>query len=111
MMTRELLLQEMARSEADEERTYKDLTLALFRDLQAPLKTLYDEMSAATAHLTALTPRAIQNNPRIIKILRYCLAPAISQMRLGQIIEMDSTEGFEERRMQPTEEQASRLVR
>ena len=43
MMTRELLLREMARSETDEERIYKELTLGLFRELQEPLKRLYDE--------------------------------------------------------------------
>lgn len=110
MMTRELLLREMARSEANEERTYKDLTLSLFRELQAPLKALYDEMVSATAQLIAITPRAIQEKPKAIKILRYCLAPVISQMRLGQIIELDSTEGFEEKGVRPSDEQAARLA-
>jgi hypothetical protein len=111
MMTKELLLGEMARSEADEERTYRDLTLALFRGLQAPLKALYDKMASATSQLTSITPVAIQSTPKIIKILRYCLAPVISQMRLGQIIDLDSTEGFEEKGVRPTDEQADRLVR
>lgn len=110
MLTRELLLQEMARSEANEERIYKELTLALFRELQTPLKTLYDEMAVATAQLTSLSAEAIQTCPRIVKILRYCLAPVISQMRLGQIIEMDSTEPFEEKGSRPTPEQAARLT-
>jgi hypothetical protein len=111
MMTRELLLEEMARSEANEGRTYKDLTITLFRDLQAPLKALYDEMAKATSQLTAITPQAIQDKPKTIKILRYCLAPVISQMRLGQILELDSTEGFEEKGGRPTDEQAYRLAR
>jgi hypothetical protein len=111
MMTREFLLREMRRSEADEERTYKELTLGLFRELQGPLKRLYDEAVAATADFASLTPRAVQDNPKIVKILRYCLAPVISQMRLGQIVELDSTEGFEERGERPTDAQAVCLVR
>lgn len=111
MMTRELLLREMRRSEAEEEGIYKQLTLTLFRELQEPLKRLYDEMAAATSQLTELTPRVVQEHPRIIKVLRYCLAPTISQMRLGQIIELDSTEGFEEKNIRPGDQQASRLVR
>jgi hypothetical protein len=110
MMTREFLLREMRRSEADEERTYKELTLGLFRELQAPLKRLYDEAVAATADFMALTPQAVQDNPKIVKVLRYCLAPVISQMRLGQILELDSTEGFEERAERPTDAQAARLA-
>ncbi len=38
MMTRAFLRQEMATSEANEEQTYKALTLALFREIQEPLK-------------------------------------------------------------------------
>lgn len=109
MMTREMLLNEMRVSEVAEEQTYKELTLRIFQQLQAPLKALYDEMVAATAHLTALTPDAVKKHPRTIKILRYCLAPVISQLRLGQILELD-TKPFEVQGKEPTDEQASRLA-
>jgi len=74
------------------------------------LKTLYDEMAKATAHLTNITPSVLQKSPRVIKILRYCLAPVISQMRLGQLIEVDSTESFEERGIPPADVPAARLA-
>jgi hypothetical protein len=110
VLTRELLLREMSVSERNEEQIYRDLTLRLFRELQGPLKGLYDRMAEVTGHLTALTPQALQDYPRIIKVLRYCLAPVISQMRLGQMIEIGSTEGFEEKGNRPTDAQADRLA-
>jgi hypothetical protein len=110
MLTRELLRAEMKRSEEYEGQTYKKLTLSLFRGLQEPSRKLYDAMANATAQLTKLTPDAIRKSPAIIKILRYCLAPVVSQMRLGQIIEIGSTEPFEEQGVSPTEPQAQKLI-
>jgi hypothetical protein len=111
MMTRDLLREEMAISEANEEQTYKTLTLALFRDIQEPLKQLYDQTVSATINFTSITPDAIKASPKTIKTLRYCLAPVISQMRLGQLIGLDTTEGFEEQGLVPNDEQADRLAR
>lgn len=109
-MTREFLRAELDRSERGEAKTYKDLTLKLFRELQAPLKALYDETVKVTDSLTKLTADILQSHPRVIKILRYCLAPVVSQMRLGQLIDADSTEAFEEQGVRPTSDQAERLA-
>ena len=111
MMTRDRLRREMEVSEANEEKTYKHFTLALFSGIQEPLKNLYDQTLAATKNFTSITSDIIRANPKTIKTLRYCLAPVISQMRLGQIIELSTTEAFEERGGVPTEQQAERLAR
>src|SRR5581483_1976148 len=95
MLTREILRQEMARSEELEAQVYRLLTSTLYQSLQAPLKDLYDRTFAATDLLTVLTGNVIRGDPPIIKILRYCLAPTVSQMRLGQIIDLSTTADFE----------------
>jgi hypothetical protein len=111
MLTRKHLLEVMQASEAAEERIYRETTTALFRELQEPLKILYDQAVQATSHFLSITPEIIQANPRIIKILRYCLSPVISQMRLGQMIGLGTTEVFEEQGRSPDSEQAQVLAR
>jgi len=111
MMTRDLLSQQMAISEVNEAETYKSLTLDLFREIQEPLKLLYDQTVTASKNFTSITREALRFDPRIVKTLRYCLAPVISQMRLGQLIGLGTTESFEEQGAIPTDEQADRLAR
>ncbi len=111
MMTRDKLLNEMARSAIDEEKIYMSLTLSLFQELQRPNQERFDQLMQATASLTVITRQVLQVNPGLVKILRYCLAPVISQMRLGQIIGLGTTDSFEERLVTPTDEQADRLAR
>jgi hypothetical protein len=110
MMTRELLLTQMQISEAREAETYKALTLDLFREIQEPLKLLYDQTVIVSNHFASITPAILRNTPAIIKTLRYCLAPVISQMRLGQLIGLGTTESFEEKGVIPTCEQAKGLA-
>ena len=111
MLTRDLLREQMAVSEANEAQTYKTLTLEPFRDIQNPLKLLYDQAVSATRHFTFITRDALKADPKIVKTLRYCLAPVISQMRLGQLIGLGTTESFEEQGLVPTDAQADRLAR
>jgi hypothetical protein len=111
MMTLELLKSEIAKSEAEEEKTYKRLTRELFRALQEPLKALFDQTAEATQQFAEITPNVLKEAPQIIKTLRYCLAPVISQMRLGQLVGLSTTDTFEERGTIPTADQAKQLAR
>lgn len=111
MMNIKLLRSEMAKSEAEEEKTYKRLTRELFRALQEPLKVLFDQTAEATQQFTKITADVLKAAPKIIKTLRYCLAPVISQMRLGQLVGIGTTEAFEEQGTVPTADQAERLAR
>jgi hypothetical protein len=95
MRTRQQLRDAMRAGEVHEGAVYTELTQAIFRGLQHQLQSLYDEAIQATSNLTAITPNALQAAPRLIKILRYCTAPAISQMRLGQLLGIRSTDLFE----------------
>lgn len=111
MLTRGQLLEAMRASEAAEEQIYRETTTAFFRELQDPLKALYDETTRLTANLTSITPEVVRAHPRVVKVLRYCLTPVISQMRLGQLIGLGTTEGFEEQDRIPDPEQAGSLAR
>ena len=110
MMTRDLLLEQMRMSEANEEKTYLSLTRSLFDQIQNPLKLLYDDTATVTDRFTRISPEVIRANPKIIKTLRYCLAPVVSQMRLGQLIGVDTTEAFEEKGRAPTDGQVTQLA-
>ncbi len=111
MMTRDILRAEMKTSEAEEEKIYKELTVELFRELQEPLKDLFEQALTATEQFTAITAAVLKEHPKIIKTLRYCLAPTISQMRLGQLIGLSTTEAFEGQGAVPSDDQAKRLAR
>ena len=110
MLTLDRLRHEMAVSARLEEETYKALTLGLYRQLEAPLRDLYDELFAATRGFTAITAEVIRARPRTVKILRHAVVPVISQMRMGQLAGMRSTEPFEEAGLPPTTGQAEQMA-
>ncbi|MFQ5927395.1 MAG: hypothetical protein ACE5MH_08170, partial [Terriglobia bacterium] len=56
---------------------------------------LYDIAFDLTGEFRNIHARVIRKNPRIIKILRYLLLPAISQMKLGQMVGISSTASIE----------------
>jgi hypothetical protein len=111
MLTKEKFLADLLMSQQREEATYKRLTLELYKQLQEPLKSLYDEAIRATVNFTAITAETIQQHPRIIKILRYCLTPVISQMRLGQIVGVGTTRPFEVGDARPSDAVAAEVGR
>jgi hypothetical protein len=43
-----------------------------------------------------IVPKMILADSRIIKVLRYCMLPVLSQMKLGQLVGLDTTAEFEE---------------
>lgn len=62
---------------------------------------LYDLTALATKNFTNITGAAIQDDSRILKILRYCIAPSFSQMKFGQLFGLRSTSTIESRRHRP----------
>jgi hypothetical protein len=56
---------------------------------------LFDIAMQITGKFRSITPEAIRSDSRIIKILRYCVAPSISQMKFGQLFGLSSTDPFE----------------
>lgn len=83
-------------SEEIETRIFFDMSKKIFHDISKDLSDLYDIAYKLTDGFQKITPSAILGDSRIIKILRYATIPVISQMKLGQILGMDSTTSFEE---------------
>jgi hypothetical protein len=71
---------------------------------------LYDLTATATNNFTEITAEAIQGDTRILKILRYCIAPSISQMKFGQLFGLRSTASIESRRHGPGSSAARALA-
>jgi hypothetical protein len=60
---------------------------------------IYDIARTSTQDFRKITVAAIQSDSRIIKILRYAIAPSISQMKFGQFFGMGSIDQFENERL------------
>jgi hypothetical protein len=56
---------------------------------------IYDIAFELTKGFSSITADSIIQDSRIIKILRYSIAPTISQMKFGQLFDLNSTEKFE----------------
>ena len=61
----------------------------------------FDIALGLTDSFSKITPEAILADSRIIKILRYILAPSISQMKFGQFFGLNSIERYENHKLLP----------
>lgn len=61
----------------------------------------YDIAAALTNNFRDITEDSILRDSRIIKILRYAIAPSISQMKFGQFFGASSIDGFENEKLLP----------
>ena len=110
MLDRNSLREMMRASEGTERGIYVGMTSALYLSAQTPLEALFDQTVRVTDDFRSITPSVIRANPRIIKILRHCLCPVVSQMRLGQLLGMATTGVFEEGNRVPTLAEAEELA-
>ena len=62
---------------------------------------LFDEAAHLTDWYCNISGDAILRNSQIIRVLRYCVAPSISQMKLGQLFGIRSTDKFENSSVAP----------
>ncbi len=60
---------------------------------------IYDIASKLTDGFVNISPDAILSDSRIIKILRYAIAPSISQMKLGQFLGLKTVDRFEKSKL------------
>lgn len=86
---------EIERSRSDEMKLYLDSMEELYENSQLQNLELYDIASQLTNSFRSVTPEAILEDSRIIKILRYSIAPSISQMKCGQTIGLKTVGNFE----------------
>lgn len=73
---------------------------AMYDNALAQNGEIYDIARASTEDFRKITAAAIKADSRIIKILRYAIAPSISQMKFGQFFGMGSIDKFENDRLE-----------
>lgn len=83
-----------------EMRTYLDSMRAMYDNALAQNGEIYDIARTSTQDFRRITAAAIEADSRIIKILRYAIAPSISQMKFGQFFGMGSIDKFENDRLE-----------
>jgi hypothetical protein len=82
-------------SEKQEIDIFFKMSKQLFNDAINQSTELYDITANLVNDFKEITPQAILNDSRIIKILRYSIVPVMSQMKLGQLIGLPSTAPYE----------------
>lgn len=82
-------------------RTYLDSMKAMYENALAQNGEIYDIARDSTSDFQSITAAAICTDSRIIKILRYAIAPSISQMKFGQFFGLSSIDKFENDRLEP----------
>ena len=68
----------------------------LYSDCSMQCESLFDITINKTNGFRTITPEIILSDSRIIKVLRYCMLPVISQMKLGQLVGISTTGDFED---------------
>lgn len=92
---------DLKRSREYEMRTYLDSKKAMYENALAQNGETYDIARDSTSDFQNITAAAICADSRIIKILRYAIAPSISQMKFGQFFGLLSIGKFENDRLEP----------
>ncbi|MCF0233757.1 MAG: hypothetical protein HUK22_02110, partial [Thermoguttaceae bacterium] len=85
------------KSEEFETQIFFRMARQLYNDCAAQCANLFDVAMEITDDFRQINADAILKDSRIIKILRYCMVPVISQMKLGQLIGLSTTKDFEDR--------------
>lgn len=76
-------------------RVYLDSMKAMYQNALLQNGEVYDIAMQLTRGFSAITADAILQDSRIIKILRYVIAPSISQMKFGQFFGLTSIDRYE----------------
>lgn len=87
---------ELNKSEAFETEIFFRMARSLYQDCSTQCESLFDIAMNKTHGFRVVTPEILLEDSRIIKVLRYCMLPVISQMKLGQLVDMSSTKDFED---------------
>ena len=87
---------DIKKSRKHEMETYLGAMKALYDNALLQNGEVYDFAFELTHGFSSITAAAIIADPRIIKILRYAIAPGISQMKFGQMFGISSVGVFED---------------
>ena len=93
---------DIARSREYEMRVYLDSMKNMYENALVQNGEIYDIAAQSTDNFRFISERAILADSRIIKILRYAIAPSISQMKFGQFFGIASIDAFENDRISPS---------
>ena len=92
---------DIARSREYEMRVYLASMKAMYENALTQNGEIYDIAAQLTSDFRTIAARAVLADSRIIKILRYAIAPSISQMKFGQFFGIASIDTFENDRVTP----------
>ena len=96
-------------SQEREMRIYLRSMKAIYENALLQNGEIYDVAAKLTQDFRSITSEAILADSRIIKILRYAIAPAISQMKFGQVFGIASIGPFENDKIPPGTSKHSKL--
>lgn len=85
----------IARSRECEMRTYLNSMEAMYENALAQNGEIYDIAFELTKAFSDISGWAVLADSRVIKVLRYAVAPSISQMKFGQFFGLKSIDKFE----------------
>lgn len=94
------LAEDLRQSREHEIQMYLASMQAMYDNALLQNGELYDIACEATRSFRNITGQAVLSDSRIIKILRYAIAPSISQMKFGQIFGLGSIDSFEKSRVE-----------
>lgn len=87
--------EDIAQSREYEMRTYLNSMKAMYENALAQNGDVYDIAFELTKAFRKISKEAILEDSRLIKALRYAVAPSISQMKFGQFFGLTSIDKFE----------------
>ncbi|NJN61640.1 MAG: XamI family restriction endonuclease, partial [Coleofasciculaceae cyanobacterium RL_1_1] len=100
-MSSEKLADDLQRSRECEMQAYLNSMQAIYDSTLQQNSEIYEIAAQLTQNFAEITPDAILADSRIIKILRYAIAPSISQMKFGQFFGLKSLSDYENDKLQP----------
>lgn len=96
-----VLAADLQQSREYEMQAYLNSMQAIYDSVLQQNSEIYDIAAQLTQNFAEITPESILADSRIIKILRYAIAPSISQMKFGQFFGLKSLSDYENDKLQP----------
>ena len=95
----ENILNDLQASEKYETDIFFRMARTMYNDCENQCSDLFDITIEKTNGFRNISPEVIIKDSRMIKVLRYCMLPVISQMKLGQLVDLSSTKDFEDEKV------------
>lgn len=93
------IARELQASEAFETDVYFRMARNLYNDCETQCDNLFEITMEKTNGFRNISPEVIIEDSRIIKVLRYCMLPVVSQMKLGQLVNVLTTKDYEDEKI------------